>query len=332
MPKSILIVAAERDLGLGLAGQFFQRGWRVTGTARTGVDTGDVEAAGAGDSSRLSIANIDVTDAGQIEPFLAELGESRFDVIYFNAGIYGPLHQSVMEARDAEFAEIMLTNTFGPIRLAHRLLDHLAPQGTSCFMSSHRGSTAINLEGGLELCRASKVALNMLAWSLGDQPRAESHGAVDPPGLGEHRDGNARRHRRDRDRAGGERAWRRRRCRTAHGFRIAADQPLSDAEAAIRAADAQVALSLQIDLSGASGVDTLFEKVQALGRPVDILCANAGHGLGEAFFDEKLDERPWPYSRPTFSGTLICRLAANASYAGGEYADDLAETAVAGLG
>ena len=75
-----------------------------------------------------------------------------------------------------------------------------------------------------------------------------------------------------------------------HDLAIAADRPLGDAEAAIRAAGAQVALSLQIDLSGASGVDTLFGKIQALGRPVDIFCANAGHGLGEAFLDEKLDE------------------------------------------
>ena len=166
LPKSILIVAAERGLGLGLAEQFLQRGWSVTGTARTGADTGDLKAAGAGDPARLTIANIDVTDAGQIGLFLAALGERRFDVIYFNAGIYGPLHQSVMEASDAEFAEIMLTNTFGPIRLAHQLLGQLAPEGTYCFMSSHRGSAAINLEGGLELYRASKVALNMLARGL----------------------------------------------------------------------------------------------------------------------------------------------------------------------
>ena len=149
-----------------MVGRFFQRGWGVTGTARSGANTGDLEAVGAGGPSRLSVANIDMTDAGQIEPFLAELGERGFDVIYFNAGIYGPLHQSVVEANDAEFAEIMLTNTFGPIRLAHRLLDHLAPHGTCCFMFSRRGSTAINLEGGLELYRASKVALNMLARGL----------------------------------------------------------------------------------------------------------------------------------------------------------------------
>ncbi len=167
MNHSILIVAAERGLGLGLSREFFRRGWRVTGTARPGADTEELEAVGREDPSRLSLAAIDVTDAGQIEPFLASLSDHRFDVIFFNAGIYGPLHQSVAQATDAEFAEIMLTNTFGPIRLAHRLLHRLAEVGgTYAFMSSHRGSTAINLEGGLELYRASKAALNMLARGL----------------------------------------------------------------------------------------------------------------------------------------------------------------------
>ena len=163
MPSHILIVGAERGLGLGLATQFFQRGWAVTGTAQPGADTADLKAIGGSDPDRLSVATIDVTDAAAIEPVLTELGERRFDVIYSNAGIYGPLHQSVVEASDDEFAEIMLTNCFGPIRLAHRLLDKLTTNGTVAFMSSHRGSTAINVEGGLELYRASKVALNMLA-------------------------------------------------------------------------------------------------------------------------------------------------------------------------
>ena len=167
MNPSILIIAAERGLGLGLAAQFFGRGWTVTGTARHGTDTRDLEALGRSDPARLALAWIDVTRADGIEPFLSSLGDRRFDVIYFNAGIYGPLHQSVTEASDAEFAEIMLTNTFGPIRLAHRLLGHLNEAGgTYAFMSSHRGSTAINLEGGLELYRASKAALNMLARGL----------------------------------------------------------------------------------------------------------------------------------------------------------------------
>lgn len=164
--KSILIVAAERGLGLGLATQFFNRGWSVVGTARPDADTTDLRNVGEADPGRLDILSIDVTQAEQIAPLLSSLGDRTFDVIYLNAGIYGPLHQSVLEATDAEFAAIMLTNCFGPARLARKLLDKLRmPGGTLAFMSSHRGSIEMNVESqlGLELYRASKVALNMLA-------------------------------------------------------------------------------------------------------------------------------------------------------------------------
>jgi len=164
MTKSILIVAAERGLGLGLAEQFFGRGWSVVGTARPGSGVDELRKVGTTDPDRLTVATIDVTDAAHIGPFLASLGDRRFDVVFMNAGIWGAEHQSVLAATDEEFAEIMLTNTFGPIRLAPHLLNHLAmPGGTLAFMSSHRGSITINLEGGLELYRASKVASNMLA-------------------------------------------------------------------------------------------------------------------------------------------------------------------------
>ncbi|MGF9565964.1 SDR family NAD(P)-dependent oxidoreductase [Neorhizobium sp. BT27B] len=112
MTKSILIVAAERGLGLGLARQFFDRGWSVVGTARQGADIHDLQRIGDSDPSRLATAFIDVTDAAQIAPFLSSLGDRRFDVIFFNAGIWGASHQNVLEATDAEFAQIMLTNTF----------------------------------------------------------------------------------------------------------------------------------------------------------------------------------------------------------------------------
>ena len=162
--KNILIVAAERGLGLGLAEQFFRRGWHVIGTARRPLDNTDaLQAVGAGDPMRLEIQFIDVTDPDAIVPFQAALGKRRFDVIFLNAGIYGPLHQSVLEAIPAQITDVMLTNTFGPIRLARHLLPFLATPGTLCFMSSHRASIGGNLEGGLELYRASKAGLNMLS-------------------------------------------------------------------------------------------------------------------------------------------------------------------------
>ena len=162
--KSILIVAAERGLGLGLAGQFFDRGWSVTGTARTNSD--NVEALlniGRSDPPRLAVEYVDVAQAEAIPLFQAALGERSFDVIFMNAGIYGPLHQSVLEATTRDIMESFMTNTVGPIRLARSILRRLNERGTLCFMSSHRASIAGNVEGGLELYRASKSAQNMLS-------------------------------------------------------------------------------------------------------------------------------------------------------------------------
>ncbi len=42
------------------------------------------------------------------------------------------------------------------------------------------------------------------------------------------------------------------------------------------------------DLATMEGVDSLMEAVD--GQPVDILCANAGHGLGGAFLDQEWDD------------------------------------------
>jgi short-subunit dehydrogenase len=46
--------------------------------------------------------------------------------------------------------------------------------------------------------------------------------------------------------------------------------------------------SVQVDLSTVEGVDQVLAAVGA--RPVDVLIANAGHGLGHAFLDQNWDE------------------------------------------
>lgn len=157
---SILIIGAERGLGLGLAQTLNSQGWSVTGTSRVGADTTALAQV-------ARVAHIDVTQADQIEQLRMSIG-AAFDVIFLVAGIYGPLHNSVTQATDEEFSQIMLTNCFGPIRLAHRLLDRLKAKGTLAVMSSHRGSITLNTDSGLklDLYRASKVALNMLARTI----------------------------------------------------------------------------------------------------------------------------------------------------------------------
>jgi short-subunit dehydrogenase len=74
-----------------------------------------------------------------------------------------------------------------------------------------------------------------------------------------------------------------------HDLLIAADRPLEEAAAELRALGAQVE-TLQIDLSKVEGVDQLFAKAQSIGRPIDGLFANAGHGLGKRFLDQDWDD------------------------------------------
>lgn len=74
-----------------------------------------------------------------------------------------------------------------------------------------------------------------------------------------------------------------------HDLLIAADRPLEEAAAELRALGATVE-QVQVDLSTVEGVDRLYAAAQTLGRPIDGLFANAGQGLGKAFLDQDWDD------------------------------------------
>ncbi|RNJ50858.1 SDR family NAD(P)-dependent oxidoreductase [Methylocystis hirsuta] len=58
-----------------------------------------------------------------------------------------------------------------------------------------------------------------------------------------------------------------------------------DAAASLAARGASV-VAIEADLSTIEGVDRLYDAAQQFGRPVDVLIANAGIGLGNAFLDQ----------------------------------------------
>ena len=78
---------------------------------------------------------------------------------------------------------------------------------------------------------------------------------------------------------------------------LVADTPFVDASAGL----AGTVETLETDLSTIEGVDRLLDA--ARGRQVDLLCANAGHGLGHAFLDQDLAD--WRHVIDTnITGTL----------------------------
>jgi uncharacterized protein len=72
---------------------------------------------------------------------------------------------------------------------------------------------------------------------------------------------------------------------------IAADDAeIHDAAGALEAKGAKVR-PVQADLATTEGVDQLYDAARELGRPVEILIANAGRGLGHAFLDQDFEAR-----------------------------------------
>ena len=82
---------------------------------------------------------------------------------------------------------------------------------------------------------------------------------------------------------------------------VAADEPLVDASAALQNAGVDVQ-SVEADLATEEGIRELI--AAAGGREVDVLVANAGHGLGRAFLDQ--DPADWRHVIDTnVTGTLL---------------------------
>jgi short-subunit dehydrogenase len=82
---------------------------------------------------------------------------------------------------------------------------------------------------------------------------------------------------------------------------VAADTPFVEAGPALEQYDVDVQ-SIEADLSSKQGVSQLLDLIG--GRQVDVLVANAGHGLGHGFLDQSTDE--WMHVINTnITGTLL---------------------------
>ncbi|WP_371370348.1 SDR family oxidoreductase [Pseudomonas sp. QL9] len=159
--KTALVVGASRGLGLGLVRELLVRGWDVTATLRDAAHPGELAAL------PVRIESLQLDDAGSQDRLVEDLVGLRLDLVFINAGIYGPAHQSALDASLAEVGQLFMVNAVAPLRLAERLLPQIdEARGVLAFMTSELGSVAGNESGGMALYRASKAALNSLTRSF----------------------------------------------------------------------------------------------------------------------------------------------------------------------
>jgi len=165
-----LVVGASRGLGLAIAGELLGRGWQVIGTVRGTARTGLDDVAGR-HPGRAEIETLDINQSAEIAALRDRLAGRTIDLLFVNAGTttHDPLARVGQVDRD-EFAHVMLTNAYSPMRVIEALQDLVPRDGMIGVMSSGQGSIANNETGSREVYRASKAALNMLMRSFAARP------------------------------------------------------------------------------------------------------------------------------------------------------------------
>lgn len=93
-------------------------------------------------------------------------------------------------------------------------------------------------------------------------------------------------------------------AREGYDLLIAADEPeIHEAAQKLRDDKGRGAVgALHVDLATTEGVDQLY--AAANGRPVNVLMANAGRGLGHAFLDQE-----WPRAREVIDTNVTGNLS-----------------------
>ncbi len=163
--KTLLLIGASRGLGLAIAEEYLKLGWRVVATARQAAGTAlhDLAAKAGG---RLEVETVDITEPEQVAALHRRLQPRRCDLLLVNAGVKNDDRETIADVSTEEFVRVMVTNALSPLRVVEALQDLVAPTGCIAVMSSGQGSVANNENGGYEVYRASKAALNTLMRSF----------------------------------------------------------------------------------------------------------------------------------------------------------------------
>ena len=157
---SILIIGASRGLGHAMAAEFLEKGWQVIGTVRGEKRTLLHDLADE-NPGRVEIAHLDITVPEQMAALHERFAARRLDILFVNAGTANKQQgDTIADVSTQEFAEVMVTNALGPMRVIEALQDLVTATGLIGVMSSGQGSVGNNENGGREVYRASKAALN----------------------------------------------------------------------------------------------------------------------------------------------------------------------------
>ncbi|MBR8059866.1 SDR family oxidoreductase [Burkholderia dolosa] len=165
-PRTLLLVAASRGLGLAMAEEFLKKGWHVVGTVRAGSGRTRLHALAERFAGSLEIETLDICEPAQIAALRERLAGRVFDMLFVNAGTTNDEKETIGEVTTDEFVRVMITNALAPMRVVEALRCYVRADGLIGVMSSGQGSVANNVTGMREVYRGSKAALNQFMRSF----------------------------------------------------------------------------------------------------------------------------------------------------------------------
>lgn len=178
MIGTVVVVGANRGIGLGFTSQYLEEGNEVIATYRDEFKLGQETVLAEGRSvslahlkqvyaEKLTLCKLDVTNQDHVATFAQTV--TKVDLLILNAGIKG---YSVSGARPQHHTSEDLTNalrvnTQAPDNMIRSFYPLLVQSPDACvvYMSSLVGQTADNSSGGYHPYRVAKAASNALIWN-----------------------------------------------------------------------------------------------------------------------------------------------------------------------
>jgi NAD(P)-dependent dehydrogenase (short-subunit alcohol dehydrogenase family) len=157
--KTAVITGANRGIGLELARQLGDWGYRIVAVCRH--SSPQLNALGVQVEE-----GIDVTDGASLADLANRLAGTRIELLVNNAGLLIPSSLNTIEEEIENWRAQYEVNALAPLRVTQALRNHLNDGGKVVIISSRVGSIADNSSGGAYAYRMSKAAVNIAGVSL----------------------------------------------------------------------------------------------------------------------------------------------------------------------
>jgi NAD(P)-dependent dehydrogenase (short-subunit alcohol dehydrogenase family) len=160
---TVLVTGANRGIGLQLATNYAERGWKVIATARKPEKADDLNAL-AEKHSNLTVEYLDLLDHEGIDALAEKLQDVPIDVLFNNAAILGdPAGQDFGNLDYDLMQRVYAVNAVGTFKLAEAFFDHVvaSEQKKIVAMTSQQGSIGALRDPLIPYYKMSKTAVNM---------------------------------------------------------------------------------------------------------------------------------------------------------------------------